>query len=69
MANSASMPWFLSLLAAILKPLIGLITSKFRDELTQWIQKKYAEALETPNPWDDYFFSFLAKAMGIDLPG
>lgn len=55
------------LVASILGLILPLITQKFRDEIEEFIQKKYAEALLTENPWDDYLFEFLATAMKVAL--
>ena len=55
------------LLANILGLILPLITQKFREEIEEFIKRKYGEALLTENPWDDYLFEFLATAFKIDL--
>jgi len=60
--------WLLTLVAAVLRPVMKAITSKFREEITEWLQGKYEEAKLTDNPWDDYLFEFLAKMLGVTLP-
>lgn len=55
------------IIALVLRPALKLITAKFREELETWLNRKYAEALETENPWDDWLFEMLATALGITL--
>lgn len=67
MTSPARWSWLLDLAILILGPIVRLISVTFRDELTEFIQKKYKEALQTENPWDDFFFEFLAKLLGIPV--
>lgn len=56
------------LLANILALILPLVTSKIRDEVEEFIVKKYQAALATDNPWDDFLFEFLATAFKVNLP-
>ncbi len=48
--------------------IIILATSPdFRKLIEESIRVLYAKALETSNPWDDWFIKFLAKLLIIDL--
>lgn len=67
MANPTTTKWILSVAAVLLGNLVKIITKKFREELEEWVTKKYAEALETENPFDDLFFEFLAKMLDIEI--
>lgn len=67
MPSPANWNWLIGIIVAVLGPIVRLISAKFRDELTEWVQKKYKEALATENPWDDFFFEFLAKLLGIPV--
>jgi len=68
MAKATTYKWILSVAALLLGKIVQEVTKKFRDEITEWVTKKYAEALETDNPWDDMFFEFLAKMLDVPLP-
>ena len=56
------------LLAQALGLILPLVTRSIREELVEFIQKKYTAAVATDNPWDDYLYEFLATALRIDLP-
>lgn len=66
--DGVTMPWILKLIASLLKPIMAAVTVKFREEITEWLHKKYSEAQLTENPWDDYLFEFLARMLGVSLP-
>lgn len=68
MAKETTYKFILSVVVALLGPLLKLITKKFRDELTTWVTSKYAEALATENPFDDLFFEFLIRALDLPIP-
>lgn len=68
MGQGVQMGPLLTLIANILKPLIGIVTKEFRDDVSKWVVDHYQKALATDNPWDDLFFEFLAKMLSVDLP-
>lgn len=57
----------LKAVSLLLVPIMRLVSKQFKDELEKFIEKKYKEALETENPWDDFLFETLAFWFGIDL--
>ena len=54
-------------ISLLLVPIMRMVTKQFKDELEDFIQKKYKEALLTENPWDDFLFETLAMWFGTDL--
>jgi hypothetical protein len=67
--NEMKIVWkdLIILIAKVLSPVLAAITKKFRDEIEVWVKKKYTEALETDNPWDDFFFEILAAMLKVDI--
>lgn len=59
--------WVINVVGTILGPILKLVTAKFRTELEDFIQKKYTEAKETENPWDDFLFETLAGLFKISV--
>lgn len=55
------------IVAKILGPILALVTAAFREELIEFVKERYKKALETENPWDDFFFKLLADMFAIKL--
>jgi len=55
------------IVASVIGPILRLVTARFREELIEWVQKEYGEALETENPWDDFLFETIAGMFKIPL--
>jgi len=50
-----------------LKPALKLVSKFLRDEIEKAVQSWYRKALETENPWDDFFVEQLAQVLDIEL--
>lgn len=57
-----------ALIKTILLPILALVSEWLRDLLEDSVKKWYAKALETENPWDDFFVERLAFLLDIELP-
>lgn len=57
------------IVASVIGPVLRLVTARFRDELAEWVNKEYQEALLTENPWDDFLFETIAAMFKITLNG
>lgn len=62
-----TMKWLIDIVALVLGPVLRVVTAKFREDIENFIKEKYAEALETENPWDDFLFETLAAFFKINL--
>ena len=60
--------WIISLVVAVLKPVMAVITPMIRTELEKLLLAFYAKAETTDNPWDDFLAELLLKLLGIPLP-
>lgn len=63
-----SIGWILSILGAILGPIVKVITPIIRKALEETLLDQYEKAKETDNPWDDWLFWFLLAALKIPIP-
>lgn len=57
----------LALVKTILGPILELVTKWLKELMEESVRKWYAKALETENPWDDFFIERLAYLLSIDL--
>ena len=57
----------MAIVKTVLLPIIALVSEWLRDLLEDSVKKWYAKALETENPWDDFFIERLAYLLSIDL--
>lgn len=62
-----SWSWIVSLLAALLKPIIPILSEQVRKMLQDWLYKFYDHAKETDNPWDDFVAELLLKILGFEV--
>ena len=68
MANPGiSWDWLLALLAALIKPILDVITPVIRTELDKWTYDMLKKARETPNPWDNWLFEIIRKLLGLPV--
>lgn len=63
-----SWEWLARLLATLLAPLLVVLSAFIRKELEKFLVDLYKRALETENPWDDWFVGFLLDIMKIERP-
>ena len=59
--------WLVSLIVVVLKPIVNALTPMIREEIEKAVKLWYPKALATPNPWDDFLVSFLAKILKIEV--
>jgi len=60
--------WIIQLVASALGPIIGVLTPAIKTALTEFLTKLYADAVKTPNPWDDFAVGILMDILGIPKP-
>lgn len=59
--------WIINLVAKMLSPLVGIVSTEIREVLVKFIKDFYARAEKTPNGWDDFLAELLAKIVGVDV--
>lgn len=57
----------LGIVKTILFPIFKLVSEWLKDLLEEQVKKWYQKALQTENPWDDFFIERLAYLLSIDL--
>jgi hypothetical protein len=68
MANPGiSWDWLINLLAALINPILSVLTPLIRTELDKWTKDMLVKARETPNPWDNWLFETLRKLLGLPI--
>jgi hypothetical protein len=68
MAIASGKVWatIITIVLAILKPLLKIITPKLEEELKVWIRDFKVKCLATPNPWDDLLAEFLGEIFDVE---
>ena len=63
-------PWaFLLFLAKlVLGPILKLLSKAIREKYEDVLVDLYDKAMETDNPWDDFFAGFLLDILSIPRP-
>jgi hypothetical protein len=63
-----SWKWVIDLLLRMLGPITSILSPAIKAALTELLLKLYADAVKTPNPWDDWFVGFLLDILSIPRP-
>ena len=61
--------WIINLLINALGSILPVLTPMIKDSLSAFLTDLYKQALETPNPWDDFVVKFLLRILSIPVPG
>lgn len=67
MAVNVTYGFWVSLAIKVLGAILRDVSPHIREVLAKGIQDLYLKAKATDNPWDDFFVSFLAELLGVEL--
>ena len=67
-AKKASWDFLLFLAKLVLVPVLKLVSKAIREKYEVFLVELYLDALETDNPWDDFFAGFLLDILVIPRP-
>lgn len=60
--------WLIKILIKVLGAIMPVITPTLTELLKNSLLEFYKQALETPNPWDDFLARFLLRILDIPVP-
>ena len=67
MALKISKGWLLSIVLAVIRPLIKLVTPDIEKSMEKFVKDLYVKAQDTPNVFDDMFVEFIAELLDVEL--
>ena len=67
MALKISKGWLLSIVLAVIRPLVKLVTPDIEKEMEKFVKDLYVKAQDTPNVFDDMFVEFIAELLDVEL--
>jgi len=67
MALKISKGWLLSIVLAVIRPLVKLITPDIEKQMEKFVKDLYVKAQDTPNVFDDMFVEFIAELLDVEL--
>ena len=67
MALKISKGWLLSIVLAVIRPLVKLVTPDIEQSREKFVKDLYVKAQDTPNVFDDMFVEFIAELLDVEL--
>jgi len=67
MALKISKGWLLSIVLAVIRPLVKLVTPDIEKQMEKFVKDLYVKAQDTPNVFDDMFVEFIAELLDVEL--